>query len=69
MFRVPDPWEGSLEQLVIHGQADLAGSDPFQALQDGSAVAVGNGPGPPQRSRGSRGPHQDTRTQWRGVYA
>ncbi|MFN5117178.1 MAG: hypothetical protein ACK5JJ_03655 [Cyanobacteriota bacterium] len=68
MFRVPDPWEGSLEQLVIHGQADLAGSDPFQALQDGSAVAVGNGPAPRHRICDAVVPHLDPRTLWLGVY-
>ena len=54
MFRVPDLWEGTLEQLVIDGQADLVGSDPFEAPRHRICDAVV--------------PHLDPRTLWLGVY-
>lgn len=75
MFRSPAHWQGSLDDLVSEGCADVQGLDPFalSAAASASAAVVSAEPGqPPERRRlicDAVVPHLEARSHWLGVYA
>jgi hypothetical protein len=62
IFRLPDGWSGSLDQLVGSGSATIAGEDPLPEPLPGSA---------PRRALvcDALVPHLEVPSLWIGVYA